>query len=407
MVPVPDSNPGLVQDCETLLALRDALAGGAELDWSSDRSIAEWTGVVLGGSPLRVHGLRLVWLAGRLEGPIPSAISGLPELRVLDLYGNRLTGRIPVELGGLRHLEVLDLGSNWLTGPIPAELGNLANLTSLALGRNLLTGPIPPELGRLTNLRNLRLNDNRLVGALPPELDGLENLEELFLWRNQLEECLSTALAISARSHRRLPDWPSCEPEVYHFEVRQNAALGSFVGQIRVGDTRVLAIPSGNEEELFDIDPLSGRVTIARILDAAAAEVYRLAVSVGSPLSGPHSATVNVRILPPVPCADGVAVPDANAHPELVGDCGILLQIRETLAASGSLNWAADRPITGWQGIGVGGTPRRVQTLVLDGARHGGSIPPELGALSGLREVQISYSGLIGGIPPKLANCVS
>ena len=32
--PLPDSNPGLVQDCETLLALRDALAGGAELDWS-------------------------------------------------------------------------------------------------------------------------------------------------------------------------------------------------------------------------------------------------------------------------------------------------------------------------------------------------------------------------------------
>ena len=255
VVPVPDSNPGLVQDCETLLALRDALAGGAELDWSSDRSIAEWTGVVLGGSPLRVHGLRLVWLAGRLEGPIPSAISGLPELRVLDLYGNRLTGRIPVELGGLRHLEVLDLGSNWLTGPIPPELGNLANLTSLALGRNLLTGPIPPEIGRLTNLRHLRLHDNRLVGALPPELDGLENLEELFVWRNQLEECLSTALAIRARSRPGLPDWPACEPEVYDFQIYANAPVGRTVGRIRTEGARPAGDPVGERRRAIQHQP--------------------------------------------------------------------------------------------------------------------------------------------------------
>ena len=40
----PDDNPGLVSDCEALLASRDTLAGTATLDWSAERPIAEWEG---------------------------------------------------------------------------------------------------------------------------------------------------------------------------------------------------------------------------------------------------------------------------------------------------------------------------------------------------------------------------
>ena len=71
-VPAVAADPGLVRDCETLLAIRDVLAGGAELDWSADRPITEWEGVELGGVPPRVSGLKLV---GRgLSGVIPSEL---------------------------------------------------------------------------------------------------------------------------------------------------------------------------------------------------------------------------------------------------------------------------------------------------------------------------------------------
>ena len=53
---VPDAanNPGLVSDCEALLASRDTLAGTATLNWSADTPIADWEGVVLEGTPQRV-----------------------------------------------------------------------------------------------------------------------------------------------------------------------------------------------------------------------------------------------------------------------------------------------------------------------------------------------------------------
>ena len=48
-VPDPANNPGLVSDCEALLAGRDTLAGTATLDWSADVPIAQWEGVTVGG----------------------------------------------------------------------------------------------------------------------------------------------------------------------------------------------------------------------------------------------------------------------------------------------------------------------------------------------------------------------
>ena len=119
-VPSVASNPGLVADCEALLAARDTLAGSGTLNWSGSTAIAAWDGVTLSGSPLRVTSL--------------------------VLSDSQLTGTIPPELGNLNNLERLNLTRNQLTGDIPPELSLLTNLQLLALGGNQLTGPIPTWL---------------------------------------------------------------------------------------------------------------------------------------------------------------------------------------------------------------------------------------------------------------------
>ena len=58
-VPDPTNNPGLVSDCEALLASRDTLAGDATLNWSADTPIADWDGITLEGTPQRVTELQL------------------------------------------------------------------------------------------------------------------------------------------------------------------------------------------------------------------------------------------------------------------------------------------------------------------------------------------------------------
>ena len=176
-VPAPAANPGLVRDCETLLAIRDALAGGAELDWSADRPIAEWDGVELSGAPPRVSSLKLVERG--LSGVIPSEFGRLTQLRELDLGFNYLTGVIPPELGGLTQLSILWLVNNYLHGIIPPELSQLANLQVLDLGLNQLTGAIPAELGQLANLKRLDLSPNPLTGCIPTALQEFRESRDL------------------------------------------------------------------------------------------------------------------------------------------------------------------------------------------------------------------------------------
>ena len=178
-------NPGLVSDCEALLASRDTLAGTAlPLNWSAARPIAEWDGVTISGTPQRVTGLDL--LDKGLTGTIPAQLGRLSSLQVLRLNGNQLTGEIPTQLGSLSNLQELHLSDNQLTGEIPSELRSLANLTGLWLYDNELTGEIPSELGSLANLGELSLDGNQLSGEIPSELGSLANLGELSLDGNQL-----------------------------------------------------------------------------------------------------------------------------------------------------------------------------------------------------------------------------
>ena len=188
----PAANPGLVADCEALLELRNALAGTAELDWSADRAIAEWEGIVLGGSPARVHRIDLI--ARGLTGVIPPGIGRVGQLRQLWLSGNYLGGVLPSTLGNLTQLREFHAVLNYLSGEIPRELGNSTQLTQLVLSENFLHGRIPAELGRLEHLGALFLNNNHLAGSIPPELGRLSALSELNLSHNELSGPIPTEL---------------------------------------------------------------------------------------------------------------------------------------------------------------------------------------------------------------------
>lgn len=180
-------NPGLVRDCQTLLSLRDKLAGEALLNWKASVPIQQWQGIGVGGSPQRVQQLAFGWYArDTLAGVIPPEIGSLTELETLFLNDQRLTGEIPTQIGNLTKLKLLHLYRNNLGGQIPAELGNLADLTELLVNDNGLSGGIPASLGNLTKLEMLDLGNNRLSGNIPPELGNLKRLERLGMSGNNL-----------------------------------------------------------------------------------------------------------------------------------------------------------------------------------------------------------------------------
>lgn len=118
-----EDNAELASNCETLLSVRDELAGDAVLNWSADVSISGWNGVSLGRTPQRIVGL--------------------------DLHAHGLDGVIQPTFGRLSGLETLDLSGNMLTGQIPSELGILPNLRELRLSGNLFDGCVPGDLRRV------------------------------------------------------------------------------------------------------------------------------------------------------------------------------------------------------------------------------------------------------------------
>ena len=74
-----------------------------------------------------------------------------------------------------------------------------------------------------------------------------------------------------------------------------------------------------------------------------------------------------------------------------MADCALLLEAKDTLRGTETLNWSASVAIASWEGVTTGGTPSRVTRLEIDGwnseRRIGraitlnGTIPAGLGGL--------------------------
>ena len=375
-VPDPEDNPGLVQDCKTLLAVRDELVNnGANLNWDARWPIAKWRHITVTGSPPRVvkidfhdprtvefpnmpqpppreplrgsippelgqlTGLQVLTFAyNRLTGPIPPELGQLPRLNRLDLFDNQLTGPIPPELGRLPELEYLRLHNNRLTGPIPPELGQLPVLLVLDLSDNQLTGPIPPELGQLPKLYRLRLFDNQLTGPIPPELGRLPELEYLRLFDNQLTGPIPPEL-------RRLPN-------LLLLGLSHNRLTGPIppeLGQL----PKLIHLGLSNNRLTGPIPPELGQSTKFSTLNLS------------------HN-----RLTGPLPPELG-QLPRLNrldlSHNRLTGP------IPPELGELTELRW-----------------------LHLNNNRLTGPIPPELGELAGLWFLHLQHNQLTGPIPPEL-----
>ena len=306
----------------------------------------------------------------QLRGTIPSELGNLTNLTSLSLFGNRLSGGIPSELGNLIDLVVLALMDNNLRGTIPIELAGLDNLRWLLLFGNQLSGSIPSELSRLTFLEWLYLSDNRLSGTIPSQLGNLTNLQRLILWGNQLSG--------------RIP------PELGNLTNLTSLHLG--------GNQLNGSIPSqlGNLTNLESLglwgNELRGTVPPELENLFGLAELYLA----GNQLSG---------CLPEI-WRDVEETDLADVGLQFCSDRDVLVTFYEATDGDNWLenrNWLSNRPIGDWYGVSVDDSGR-VIGLYLSENEMSGTIPPELGYLTKLEELDLAKNQLRGTIPPELGN---
>ena len=174
-VPNAADNTVLVEDCGALLALKATLAGTGTLNWSPDIKMADWDGVVVGGSPPRVVELQLA--GSGLTGELSGLLGNLPELTTLRLEGNLLTGTIPSKLANLDNLTDLRLGGNPLRGCVPFSLQGQATNDLASLGLPDCDPPIDISSGDDHTLTEGSYQYIRDYGSPPLTFDVPDGLQ--------------------------------------------------------------------------------------------------------------------------------------------------------------------------------------------------------------------------------------
>ena len=360
----PDENAELVADCETLLGLRDALAGSGLLNWGADTTISDWDGITVGGSPMRVTKVELDEKG--LNGSLPTALGVLTGLEALSLSGNGLRGTVPAELGGLASLTELSFDNNQLTGGIPVELGSLAGLETLALNDNRLSGAIPTELGELTELRSLLLANNRLSGEIPVELAALANLEQLKLAGNLLSGCIPPALLDVVANDLSDTGLEACASGV--------CATGSAVTS-----------PDENAGLVSDCNAL---LAMKRILEGRASPLNWAADTSIEDWEGVKVDGSTKRVI-------HLVLNERGLSGRLPAELGRLSQLSLLQITGNEVNGPIPAEL---------GRLSRLQRMVLANNDLMGEIPPELDGLASLSSMTLSGNELSGEIPPELSS---
>ncbi|XP_061342687.1 receptor-like protein 51 [Gastrolobium bilobum] len=119
-----------------------------------------------------------------LTGALPGHIHS--NLTHIDFSGNHLKGTIPTSITRLDGLEILNLSSNALGGEIPASFGDLVSLKNLSLASNSFSGSIPDSISALSGLVHMDLSSNQLNGSIPKFISQMKSLKYLNLANNNL-----------------------------------------------------------------------------------------------------------------------------------------------------------------------------------------------------------------------------
>lgn len=315
------------------------------------------------------------------------------------LPGNGLIGTIPSQIQHLEDLESLHLGENDLEGPIPVEITRLQRLTSLDLNYNAISGELPPEIGNLSELVALTLFGNDLTGEIPPEIGELTKLAYLDLCHNRLTGPIPAEIG----NLRDLQYLMLCGIDASPGEGnRLSGEIPSTIGNL----TRLRVLGLGANQLTGPIPPEIGNLVVldslnlySNMLTAVPAEIGNLAnvksiLLYGNRLAGPIPATIgNLRRLRRLNAGIGFTSGNNLLSESIPPEIGRLASLEELDLGGNRLTGPVPETI---------GELRRLRRLELGTNYLSGPIPSSIGNLARLERFAACPDSLTGSIPPEL-----
>ncbi|KAG6639492.1 hypothetical protein CIPAW_10G104700 [Carya illinoinensis] len=130
----------------------------------------------------------------------------LPNLQYLSLSNNQLSSELP-KIGNLTMLTELDLRDNNFEGRLDPEIGNLTMLKELHLTDNNFEGLIPNQIGNLKDLEVLRIGGNAFFGTIPFGIFNISTIRVISMAVNNLSGHLPSNMGLFLPKLQQLILW--------------------------------------------------------------------------------------------------------------------------------------------------------------------------------------------------------
>ena len=416
-----------VLDSLALVELYDAANGYNWTNtWDFNSPVATWYGVTLNSSGCvskldisnnnltadiapeigNLRHLKELYLNNNaLTSIVPATIGNIDSLEILNLWGNIIGGALPAEIGHLENLRILNVSWNNIVSPIPDEIGNLSKLTELQLNFNPFSGAIPAVFGNLNSLNYLDLSNCNFTGTIPVELGNLINLTGLVLNNNRIGGTVPSelynlqALELLVLNHNRFT-FSGLEliAQMNLNDARYNPQDSTYI----LSDANGLYINSGatiaNDTYTWYKDgALFATITGNNYLTINTPGRYRCEV-VNSRITDASNLNTNFVLY----------TGELYAEPGNLSSCrqqdslALVALYHATDGENWLSTWDLTDPIDLWTGVTMG-PDGCVDIINLFGNNLVGTLPPEIGNLTHVREFNVSFNAL-HYVAPEIGN---